>query len=114
MLCVYVQVLAEIRSTPLPGFNSSGTPLQLQLLVDHLLHQRLWRTAAALQRQLPQVGQRATSQWSLEEQPAEGVRCMVHVALHGGPQSSPSRGGEVHGACGSAQPMLGFLGLGCL
>uniref|UniRef100_A0A7S3QTW5 B30.2/SPRY domain-containing protein n=1 Tax=Dunaliella tertiolecta TaxID=3047 RepID=A0A7S3QTW5_DUNTE len=48
------RVLSDINSTPLPLQSSSATPLLPQLLYDHLMHHRYWRTAAAIKQDLLQ------------------------------------------------------------
>jgi len=53
LLCsLLVQVLATVNSTPLPLLSSSATPLMPQLLYNHLMHHRYWRTANAIQKEL--------------------------------------------------------------
>lgn len=39
----------------LPVADSAGVPLLPRLLHDHLLHHRMWRTAAVIQQDLMQV-----------------------------------------------------------
>ncbi|KAG2484746.1 hypothetical protein HYH03_016493 [Edaphochlamys debaryana] len=46
------RVLAAVRSQEVPLLCSKGTPLLPQLMYDYLLHQRYWRTAAVLGRDL--------------------------------------------------------------
>ncbi|KAF5842711.1 concanavalin A-like lectin/glucanase domain-containing protein [Dunaliella salina] len=48
------KVLSDINATPLPLQSSSATPLLPQLLYDHLMHHRYWRTAAAIKQDLLQ------------------------------------------------------------
>eukprot|EP00967_Tisochrysis_lutea_P004719 scaffold5556_cov20-Tisochrysis_lutea.AAC.1 len=71
-LCRPVQVLSDINSTPLPLQSSSATPLLPQLLYDHLMHHRYWRTAAAIKQDLLQASVSG----------AEAAQCVCTSCLH--------------------------------
>lgn len=49
---------SDVRSMQLPLLSSRGTPLLPQLMYDYLLHQRYWRTASVLGRDLLCAGGR--------------------------------------------------------
>ena len=48
--------MAAVRKVQLPLLSSHGTALMPQLMYDYLLHQRYWRTAAVLGRDLLRSG----------------------------------------------------------